>query len=159
MIFFSRAHERVLRKFLVCGVDFVLIGGHAVIYHGVQRTTGDLDILVRPTIENGSRIIKACELLGLDINGLLPEDFTKEQLFTFGFQPAGVDILNFAKGLPIDDIFNNAIVSKLDKLKIKIIDIRDLLKNKQSIKRTDEKKLVDQQDILALKRILRLKND
>ncbi len=157
MIFFSRAHERVLRKFIVCDVDFVLIGGHAAIYHGVQRTTGDLDILVRPTVDNGARIIKACGALGLDINGLLPEDFTKEQLFTFGFQPASVDILNFSKGLLIDDIFNNAIVTKLDKLKIKIIDIRDLLKNKKSIKRSGEKNLVDQQDILALKRILQIK--
>ena len=59
MSFFSRLHERLLGKFLTNNVEFVLIGGHAAIYHGVRRTTSDLDILVQPTEENGRRILKA----------------------------------------------------------------------------------------------------
>jgi hypothetical protein len=40
-------------------------------------------------------------------------------------------------------------------LRIQIIDIRDLIKNKTSLNRTGEKKLTDQQDILALRKILK----
>lgn len=151
---FSRAHDRVLRKFIYCGVDFVLIGGHAAIYHGVQRTTSDLDILVRPTLQNGQRILAACTLLGLETTGLTPEDFTIPQFFSFGTKPGAVDILNFIIGLPIDQVFENASIAKIEELRLKVIDIRDLISNKESINRASEKNLVDQQDILALKRII-----
>ena len=39
-------------------VDFVLVGGHAVAFHGYPRYTGDIDFLVRPDIENGRRIVE-----------------------------------------------------------------------------------------------------
>ncbi len=155
--FFRRTHDRILRKFLFHDVEFVLIGGHASIYHGVERTTSDLDILVRPTHKNGVKIIAACKDLGLDVSGLTPEDFTTNNVFCFGMIPNGVDILNYSVGISIDTIFENAVSSKIDSMRLKIIDIRDLLKNKQSIKRTSDKNLVDQQDIIALKRIIEWK--
>ena len=36
-------------------VEYVILGGHAVIAHGFFRTTGDVDILVRPSEENAKR--------------------------------------------------------------------------------------------------------
>ena len=159
MSFFSRTHDRIIRKFIVHDVDFVLVGGHASIIHGVRRTTSDLDILVRPTLQNGERILKAFNGLQLDVSDIAAEDFTKEQVFSFGMEPDGVDILNFSKGVLLDEIFSNAILKKIDDLKFRIIDIRDLIKNKESLSRTTEKGLVDQQDILALKQILKSQND
>lgn len=155
MSFFSRVHERVLRKFIVNNVDFVLIGGHASIIHGVRRTTSDLDILVRPTLENGQRIIKAFKSLGIDCSNIFPEDFLKDQVFSFGMEPDAVDILNFSKGVSLIAIFDNAVIRKIDDLRLRIIDIRSLIKNKSNLERESEKNLVDQQDILALKRILK----
>ena len=151
---FSKAHEKVLRKFIYCEVEFVLVGGHAAIYHGVQRTTSDLDILVRPTLKNGKRILEAFAQLGLVAKDLIPEDFTVSQFFHFGIKPGSVDILNFMLGLTLDEVFENANYVKIDDLKIKVIDIRDLLTNKKSIHRFTEKNLVDQQDIAALTRII-----
>lgn len=157
MSFFGKTHERILRKFLSNAVDFVLMGGHAAVYYGVRRTTSDIDILVRPTVENGKRILRAFKELKLDTNGIEPEDFAKEHVFTFGVEPDAVDILTFTKGVKIESVFYNARVSKLDDLRVKIIDIRDLLKNKENLNRKGEKRLVDEQDILALRRILRKK--
>jgi hypothetical protein len=57
----------------------------------------------------------------------------------------------------VETVFNNAQYHKIDDLKLKVIDLRDLLKNKESLKRKNEKGLVDQQDILALRRILKKK--
>lgn len=157
MSFFSRVHERVLRKFVANHVDFVLIGGHASIIHGVRRTTSDLDILVRPSRENGERVVKAFRNLGVDCRNIHPEDFLVEQVFSFGMEPDAVDILNFSKGISLEDIFENAVIRKIDDLRIRVIDIRDLITNKEKIARVSEKGLVDQQDILALKRILKMK--
>lgn len=157
MSFFGKTHERLLRKFILHGVDFVLMGGHAVVFYGVRRTTSDIDILVRPTKSNGDRILLAFKDLKLEIDGVRPEDFENDQVFTFGMEPDAVDIMNFSRGVLLADIFKNASLKKIDDLKIKIIDIRDLLKNKESLDRKGEKSLTDQQDILALRRILKAK--
>jgi hypothetical protein len=157
MSFFSPVHERLLRKFLVNNVEFVMIGGHAAIYHGVRRTTSDLDILVRPTEENGRRILQALSDLKLNIDALEAKDFAVDQVFSFGLEPDAVDILNFSKGVLLDDIFTHAQSTKIDNLIFKIIDIRDLLANKENLARSGVKHFVDQQDILALKEILKSK--
>ena len=153
---FSEAHEKVLRKFIYCDVDFVLVGGHAAIYHGVQRTTSDMDILVRPTQKNGQKILEAFGLLGLVFDDISAADFVVPQFFNFGFSPGTVDILNFMVGLSIDEVFENALYVKIDELRLKVIDIRDLLTNKKSINRKSEKSDVDNQDIKALARIINL---
>ena len=66
-----------------------------------------------------------------------------------------VDIWTFSKCVPLAVLFQNAIKTKIDDHTLKIIDIRDLLKNKENIRRPEEKGLVDQQDVLALRRILK----
>lgn len=155
MSFFSKVHERILRKFILYDVEFVLMGGHAVVFYGVRRTTSDIDILVRPTLLNGEKILKAFKSLKLQTQDIEASDFTKEQVFSFGMEPDGVDILTFSRGVSLDDIFQNAVETRIDDLSIRIIDIRDLLKNKENIRRSEEKGLVDQQDILALRRIIK----
>lgn len=154
--FFRKTHERILRKFLYHDVEFVLIGGHASIFHGVERTTSDLDILVRPSESNGKKIIEACKSLGLEVSELVPSDFLAPNVFSFGMLPNSVDILNYSVGVDIETIFENALLTKMDGLKIKVIDIRDLLKNKMAINRTSDKNLVDQQDIIVLKKIINM---
>jgi hypothetical protein len=42
-------------------VDFVVIGGHAVMSHGYIRTTEDLDIVFRRTVENECRLLNALQ--------------------------------------------------------------------------------------------------
>lgn len=155
MSFFSKVHERILRKFILYDVDFVLMGGHAVVFYGVRRTTSDIDILVRPTLENGDRILKAFKSLKLETEEIQASDFISEQVFTFGMEPDAVDILTFSRGVSLDDIFNNAVQTRMDSLVIRIIDIKDLLKNKENLNRSAEKGLVDQQDVMALRRILK----
>jgi hypothetical protein len=43
------------------GVEFVVVGTYALAFHGAPRFTGDLDILVRPSLENAARVIDALE--------------------------------------------------------------------------------------------------
>jgi hypothetical protein len=48
-------------------VDYILVGGYATILHGYNRTTGDLDIWVKQTIENYSKIEKAFALFSMPL--------------------------------------------------------------------------------------------
>lgn len=155
MNFFSKVHERILRKFIFHDVDFVLMGGHAAIFYGVRRTTSDIDILVRPSLENGTRILRAFKDLKLETESIEAADFISDEVFTFGMEPDAVDILTVSRGVTVEEIFENATKARIDDLYVRIIDIEDLLKNKENLNRSTEKNLVDQQDILALRRILK----
>lgn len=44
-------------------VDFVIIGGHAVNYHGFIRTTEDFDIVIAPTQSNFKKLFAALQAL------------------------------------------------------------------------------------------------
>jgi hypothetical protein len=72
---------RLLESLLKFQVRFILVGGHAAIYHGVNRNTGDLDILIEPTAENGKRLVLALRNSGLEVPELLPEEFEKQLRF------------------------------------------------------------------------------
>jgi hypothetical protein len=47
---------RVLAALETAGVDYILIGGVAVNFHGVDRATGDIDIFVAPNEANIARL-------------------------------------------------------------------------------------------------------
>lgn len=38
-------------------VDYIIVGGYAVAYHGAPRFTGDIDFFVRPDTETGTKLI------------------------------------------------------------------------------------------------------
>lgn len=40
-------------------VEYVVVGAYALAFHGAPRFTGDMDLLVRPGVRNGRRIIAA----------------------------------------------------------------------------------------------------
>jgi hypothetical protein len=59
------------------GADFVVLGGHAVAFHGHPRATKDLDVLVRATPANAARVYRALAAFGapLDAFEVGEEDF------------------------------------------------------------------------------------
>ena len=70
-----------LRAFLksldAAQADFILVGGYAVAFHGFPRNTGDLDIWIRASADNASRVERAIREFGFPVDALreLPEDF------------------------------------------------------------------------------------
>lgn len=54
-----------LKLFNQFKVDYILVGGYAVIFHGYNRTTGDLDVWVKPTVNNYRKMLLAFKVFGL----------------------------------------------------------------------------------------------
>ena len=52
-------------------VEFVVVGGYAVAFHGHPRATKDIDILVRPHRENAKRVYKVLAAFGAPLPGSL----------------------------------------------------------------------------------------
>lgn len=59
-------HQEIIKVLLKHHVDFILIGGLAVIYHGYGRTTGDMDLWIKPTNENKHKLLNALSEAGYD---------------------------------------------------------------------------------------------
>lgn len=96
----------------LCGqsVEFVVVGGWAVIAHGSQRMTRDLDIVVNPSVVNGRRLIAA--LVDLDAEHrlssgrwqkLLPKadpKWLRGANRLFETRAGGIDVFYKLKGVP-----------------------------------------------------------
>ena len=80
--------QKDLREFIELlnyhGVEYLVVGGHAVAFHGYPRYTGDIDFLVRPTAENASRIVAALEAFGLDAASLEVALTQREKVIQIG---------------------------------------------------------------------------
>ena len=82
-------------------VDYILVGGYAVILHGYRRTTGDMDIWVRNTQENYEKLLKAFLEFGLPIKDMTLENFlnsNKMDVFSYGRPPVSIEIMTALKG-------------------------------------------------------------
>jgi hypothetical protein len=77
----------------VKAVDFLIVGGYTVAFHGSPRFTGDLDILVAPVEEQVSRMLEALREFGFPTHQLSPEYVVGQRIFAIG-TPAGTDTRN-----------------------------------------------------------------
>lgn len=69
----------LLQALHVAGVEFLVVGAHALAVHGIVRSTGDLDVFVRPDRENAQRVIAALQSFGapLAAHGIAAADFAR----------------------------------------------------------------------------------
>lgn len=117
-------------------IEYLLIGGWAVGYYGYPRATGDMDIWVSRTIENASKLIEVFKEFGFDIPDLSKELFTKEnQITRIGVPPLRIEVLTSISGVTFEECFPNRKVVLIDELKINLISLEDLKKNKAASKR------------------------
>lgn len=81
-------------------VEYVIVGAHALAFHGVPRYTGDIDILVRPSSDNVNRVLCALGDFGFGSLGLKKGDFQKpDNVIQLGVPPVRVDILTSLTGI------------------------------------------------------------
>ena len=130
------------------GVDAVIVGAHALAFHGHPRLTGDIDILVRPTIENADRLMAALEAFGFGDSGLGREDFVRpDRVIQLGQPPNRIDLLTSVTGVEIDEIWAGRVAGKLDGVPVFFIGRDELIRNKRATGRPQ-----DAADVATLER-------
>jgi hypothetical protein len=125
--------------FLCCmfdhDVESILVGGYAVVLHGYFRTTGDLDLWVRPTSENYHKLRQAFAAFGLPTDAISESAFLSSEdqdVFTFGRPPVAIDILTQVKGLQFEDAYQMAEVMCVDKAPLRLLHLGHLKSAKKS---------------------------
>ncbi len=120
------------------GVDYFLIGGYALYALGYQRGTTDIDIILRPSLEQGERVRRA--LLGLPDKAakeLLPEWFTEGETIRVA-DAFVVDLLFNACGETYESLLPHAQTIDLDGVAVRTIDLEGMLKTKQTSRDKDK---------------------
>lgn len=119
-------------------VEYLLVGGYSVIFHGYSRTTGDMDLWVNCKEENYNKLLLSFKQFGLSTFEMTKENFLnveKYDVFTFGNPPVCIDIMTKVKGLNFEEAYKKAVIFEDDNLKIKVISYNDLIEAKKSSNR------------------------
>ncbi|XOV73426.1 MAG: nucleotidyltransferase [Verrucomicrobiota bacterium] len=114
------------------GVEFVLVGGHAVNYYGYVRTTQDIDLLIYPSPKNAQCMMAALSDFGFGDAGIPVSLFESTgSAIHLGNEPNRIDLLTALKGMSNEQIFKNKKRIHLGSLELDIIDLNDLLQIKR----------------------------
>ena len=114
-------------------VRYLLIGGYAVALHGHPRYTKDLDIWISMDNTNAANLLKALKDFGFSSLSLSVEDFLKpDQIVQLGFPPNRIDLMTSPKGIDFDTCYASREEIEIEGLKVKLIDLNNLKKNKKA---------------------------
>jgi predicted nucleotidyltransferase len=141
----------LLAAFVAARVEFAVVGGVAVNLHGYFRATQDIDIFIRPTLENAQKAFHALLTIGAPLDGLEAADLLNdEENLRFGASDDHIDILASIGEMPFDQVWRNRIETEVDGLRIPFISLDDLIANKQQVGRLRD--LADVEELVRAKK-------
>lgn len=155
MDLFYEPHQAAIKAMLHCQVEFILIGGYAVNYHGYNRPTGDLDLWLQPTEANKQKMLDFIAYMDFSDESrdyIQSLNFTEAEVFFMGTPPVRIDFLTRISGIEYEDAAKQAIIADVEGMKIPILHLSHLILSKISTGRPKDKI-----DIEELQRINRNK--
>ncbi|HEX9984377.1 MAG TPA: DUF6036 family nucleotidyltransferase [Thermoanaerobaculia bacterium] len=121
-------------------VDYLVVGGHAVAFHGHPRFTGDIDFFVRTTTENAQRLLRVLDMFGFGGIGIAEDDLiTQGRVISLGQPPNRIDILTSISGVGFDSAWESRVQTVMDDQPVTLLGWTDLLKNKEASGRQKDK--------------------
>jgi hypothetical protein len=114
-------------------VEYVIVGAHALAFHGAPRFTGDLDIFVRPTEDNGQRLLVAIADFGFPTAPVTPVDIIiGKKVIEMGVPPVQIHVMSAIDGVSFDEVWATREVGSLGKHTVAFIGRECFLKNKRA---------------------------
>jgi len=120
-------------------VEYLLVGGYAVGYHGYPRATMGIDVWVASNPENARRVVAAFEDFGFGgqvlVEGLFLES---DQVVRMGLPPMRIEILTSISGVEFKVAYDQRIEDVLDGVPVKLISLQHLKANKVAAARAKD---------------------
>jgi hypothetical protein len=126
--------QKLLRLLGDLEVEYLIVGGFAVMKYGEPRYTKDLDVWVRNSAQNSARLVEALARFGtpLDHDGIYAE--TEKQVFSqIGVVRARIDLLTEITGVEFSNAWSNRVASFFFGVPVHFISLDDLITNKQAL--------------------------
>ena len=114
-------------------VEYLLIGGYAVNYHGYPRATADMDIWIAVYPANADRVVAALKEFGFDLPELSRELFLQPwQIIRLGVPPLRIEIATTISGVEFAECYATRVQDMLDGVAVNLIDLEHLRVNKKA---------------------------
>src|SRR5215207_8793474 len=135
----NRDFRDLLAEFNVQGVDFLIVGAHALAAHAHIRATQDFDVWVRPEAENAKRVYRALQRFGAPLQDLTEADLaTPGIVFQIGVAPIRIDVITAIDGVEFTEAWANRMITKFDDQPASVLSKEDLIRNKRAAERTQD---------------------
>jgi predicted nucleotidyltransferase len=115
------------------GVEYLIVGGYAVSFHGYPRTTADLDLWVSTAPANAARLSSALLAFGFPSAAVQSVDLTQpDRVIRMGNPPLRIEILTGVSGLRFDAAYARRVQAVIDGAPVNVIALEDLKTNKRA---------------------------
>lgn len=119
-------------------VEYLLIGGIAVAFHGYPRTTGDMDIWIAATPPNAQRTASVLRAFGFDSENLETLCMTANKVIRMGVPPIRIEVLTNIDGVEFELCYARKLSPEIDGVTVSMISLDDLKTNKRASARTND---------------------
>lgn len=114
-------------------VQYLVVGGFAVTFHGYPRATKDIDIWIWLDEANAEKAMQALDEFGFKSLGLKATDFLEDdQIIQLGYPPARIDLLTTLPGVDFADCFPSRVEAQIDDTLVNFIDLENLKRTKRA---------------------------
>jgi hypothetical protein len=125
--------DEFIESLIARGAEFLIVGAYALAFHGAPRFTGDLDILIRPTDENTSRVLAAIRAFGFPIQDLTPPDLADpRRMLEMGVPPVQIHIMSTITGVTWDEAWADRVIGPCGRHQVSFIGRETFLRNKRA---------------------------
>lgn len=122
-----------LRLLKVRHVDFVILGGYAVAFHGYVRNTQDLDILFRADDRGVRGVMAALQDFGFPAGTVTPEEIARPgNIIRMGIPPVRIELLNSVSGVTFDEVWAGRVAADYGDVPVAYIGRTELIRNKNA---------------------------
>ncbi len=141
---FNQDFQEFIQSLNNNNVEYILVGGYAVILHGYIRSTADMDVWINKTKENYQKLKPALKQFGVPI--IPEEEFLGNQLdvWAFGREPNRIEIMNNVKGIAFNEVYPRTKIYHQEDVAIRFIHLNDLLEAKEAAGRFKDKNDIEQ---------------
>ena len=128
--------DEFIESLIAHGVEFVVVGAYALAFHGAPRFTGDLDVLIRPTPENGARVLAALRDFGFPAPALQPADLADtRRMLQMGVEPVQIRVMGAISGVTWDAAWSDRVTGRLGRHDVAFLGRETFLRNKRAAAR------------------------
>ncbi len=125
--------KEFLRLLNAKSVEYLLIGGYAVGYHGYPRATNDIDFWVAIHPDNAQRMVEVLGEFGYAVPELQKELFLKTpSIVRMGLPPMRIEVTTSISGVSFDECYAERINDTIDGVEANIINLERLKQNKKA---------------------------
>ncbi len=114
-------------------VNYLIVGGYAVGYHGYPRATGGMDVWIAVTPDNARKVSEVFCDFGMSAGDISESLFLeKDKVILMGYPPVRIEVITGASGVDFAECYSRRETVDIDGIQVNFISIDDLKKNKKA---------------------------